>query len=58
MIEVFKVLVVIGWKVNIVFFGLENIDVKLIDCGVIVVDEYFCIDVENIWVIGDVKGGL
>ncbi|MFK8857416.1 FAD-dependent oxidoreductase, partial [Klebsiella pneumoniae] len=38
--------------------GLENTDVKLTDRGAIAVDEYLRTDADNIWAIGDVKGGL
>lgn len=54
----FKLFVVIGRKFNIDVLGLENINIKMDSYGVIVVDEFLKIFVENIWVIGDVKGGL
>ncbi|MGC3596077.1 FAD-dependent oxidoreductase, partial [Enterococcus faecium] len=38
--------------------GLVNSDVKLTDRGAIAVDEYRRTDADNIWAIGDVKGGL
>ncbi|WP_165005501.1 FAD-dependent oxidoreductase [Enterococcus sp. ZJ1668] len=53
-----KVLAATGRKANTENLGLENTDVKLTDRGVIVVDEFLRTDAENIWAIGDVKGGL
>ncbi len=47
-----------GRKANTASLGLENTDVKLTDRGAIAVDEYLRTDAENIWAIGDVKGGL
>ncbi len=57
-IEASKVLAATGRKANTASLGLENTDVKLTDRGAIAVDEYLRTDAENIWAIGDVKGGL
>lgn len=52
-----NILAATGRKPNIHGLGLENTDVKLNDRGEIVVDEYLRTGVENVWAIGDVKGG-
>ncbi|PHL19990.1 FAD-dependent oxidoreductase, partial [Enterococcus faecium] len=57
-IQASKVLAATGRKANTASLGLENTDVKLTDRGAIAVDEYLRTDAENIWAIGDVKGGL
>lgn len=53
-IEVDKVFMFVGFVLNVEGFGLENIGVKFIECGVIDIDDYMCINVEGIYVIGDV----
>lgn len=53
-----KVLAATGRKPSTASLGLENTDVKLTDRGAIAVDEYLRTDADNIWAIGDVKGGL
>lgn len=52
-----KVLVSIGRKLNSDNIGLENVGVK-VDKGRILVDEYLRTNVNNIYAIGDVIGGL
>ncbi|MFN3699124.1 MAG: dihydrolipoyl dehydrogenase, partial [Dictyoglomus sp.] len=52
-----KVLVSIGRKLNSDNIGLENVGVKT-DKGRILVDEYLRTNVNNIYAIGDVIGGL
>lgn len=52
-----KVLVSIGRKLNSDNIGLENVGIKT-DNGRIVVDEYLRTNIENIYAIGDVIGGL
>lgn len=37
--------------------GLENTDIKLDERGAIKVDDYLRTTAENVWAIGDVKGG-
>lgn len=37
---------------------LENVGIVVNECGVIVVDKWLYIIVDNIWVMGDVIGGL
>lgn len=51
------ILVAIGRKPN-VDLGLENTDIKLGDKGEISVNEHLQTTVENIFAVGDVKGGL
>lgn len=55
-LEVDCVFYVIGWWLMLDDFGLENIGVKLIDKGFIVVDEYYQISELLIFVLGDVIG--
>lgn len=57
-IQASKVLAATGRKPSTASLGLENTDVKLTDRGAIAVDEYLRTDADNIWAIGDVKGGL
>ena len=57
-IQASKVLAATGRKPSTSSLGLENTDVKLTDRGAIAVDEYLRTDADNIWAIGDVKGGL
>jgi len=39
-------------------YGFDKMGVKIIECGVIEVDECGCINVDGVWVIGDVIGKL
>lgn len=57
-VEVSKLLVATGRKPNTDALGLENTNIKTDSHGAIVVDEFLKTSVENIWAIGDVKGGL
>lgn len=43
---------------NVEGYGLDKVGVVLIDCKVIGVDDYMCINVGYIYVIGDVNGLL
>lgn len=52
-----RILVATGRKPNIEGLGLENTDIKLTDRGAIKVNEYLETSVDNVWAIGDVKGG-
>lgn len=53
-----KIVAATGRQANTFNLGLENTDIKTLDNGAIKVDEYLKTNVENVWAIGDVKGGL
>lgn len=52
-----RILVATGRKPNTEDLGIENTDIELNDRGTIMVDDYLRTNVENVWAIGDVKGG-
>lgn len=52
-----RILVATGRKPNTKDLGIENTDIELTDRGTIMVDDYLRTNVENVWAIGDVKGG-
>lgn len=52
-----KLLVATGRKPVTEGLGLENTDIKLDERGTIKVDDYLRTTAENVWAIGDVKGG-
>ncbi|MSE08031.1 pyridine nucleotide-disulfide oxidoreductase, partial [Lactobacillus salivarius] len=52
-----KLLVATGRKPVTENLGLENTDIELDERGAIKVDDYLRTTAENIWAIGDVKGG-
>lgn len=52
-----KLLVVTGRKPVTEGLGLENTDIELDERGAIKVDDYLRTTAENVWAIGDVKGG-
>lgn len=52
-----KLLVATGRKPVTENLGLENTDIELDERGVIKVDDYLRTTAENVWAIGDVKGG-
>lgn len=52
-----KLLVATGRKLVTEGLGLENTDIKLDERGAIKVDDYLRTTAENVWAIGDVKGG-
>ncbi|WP_049153853.1 FAD-dependent oxidoreductase [Ligilactobacillus salivarius] len=52
-----KLLVATGRKPVTEGLGLENTDIKLDERGAIKVDDYLRTTAENVWTIGDVKGG-
>ncbi|UZE94482.1 glutathione-disulfide reductase [Alkalimarinus alittae] len=51
------VLAATGRKAHIQDIGIENTDITLNDAGNIVVDSHFTTSVDNIFAVGDVKGG-
>lgn len=53
-----KILAATGRKPRTSELGLENTDIKVDDRGAIVVDDQLHTSVDNVWAIGDVKGGL
>ena len=53
-----RILVATGRKPNIENLGLENTSVEVTDHGAIKVDDFLRTTVDNVWAIGDVKGGL
>ncbi|KRL88813.1 FAD-containing oxidoreductase [Lactobacillus kalixensis] len=53
-----RVLAATGRRANTENLGLENTNIKTDSRGNIVVDNYLKTSVENVWAIGDVKGGL
>ena len=52
-----KLLVATGRKPVTEGLGLENTDIELDERGAIKVDDYLRTTAENVWAIGDVKGG-
>ncbi|MBZ4032632.1 FAD-dependent oxidoreductase [Ligilactobacillus salivarius] len=52
-----KLLVATGRKPVTENLGLENTDIELDERGAIKVDDYLRTTAENVWAIGDVKGG-
>lgn len=52
-----KLLVATGRKPVTEGLGLENADIELDERGAIKVDDYLRTTAENVWAIGDVKGG-
>ena len=52
-----KLLVATGRKPVTEGLGLENTDIELDERGTIKVDDYLRTTAENVWAIGDVKGG-
>lgn len=52
-----KLLVATGRKPVTEDLGLENTDIELDERGAIKVDDYLRTTTENVWAIGDVKGG-
>lgn len=57
-VKVDKILVASGRKPATTNLGLENTDIKVDDRGAVVVDDQLKTSVDNVWAIGDVKGGL
>lgn len=57
-ITIDKILVASGRKPATANLGLENTDIKVDDRGAVVVDDQLKTSVDNVWAIGDVKGGL
>lgn len=53
-----RILVATGRKPNTENLGLENTAIETIDRGAIKVDDFLRTTVDNVWAIGDVKGGL
>lgn len=53
-----RILAATGRKPNTEELGLENTHIKTTDRGAIEVDDYLRTNVDNVWAIGDVKGGL
>lgn len=53
-----RILVATGRKPNIENLGLENTAIETTDRGAIKVDDFLRTTVDNVWAIGDVKGGL
>ena len=53
-----RILVATGRRANTDELGLENTDVQLDSRGNIIVDDQLKTNVDNVWAIGDVKGGL
>ena len=53
-----KVLAATGRKPNTSELGLENTSIQVTDCGAIVVDDFLRTTADDVWAIGDVKGGL
>lgn len=53
-----RILVATGRRANTDGLGLENTDVQLGSRGNIIVDDHLKTNVDNVWAIGDVKGGL
>ncbi|KRM17401.1 pyridine nucleotide-disulfide oxidoreductase family protein [Ligilactobacillus hayakitensis DSM 18933 = JCM 14209] len=57
-VKVDKILVASGRKPATTNLGLENTDIKVDDRGAVVIDDQLKTSVDNVWAIGDVKGGL
>lgn len=53
-----RVLAATGRKANTADLGLENTNIKTDERGNVVVNDQLKTSVENVWAIGDVKGGL
>lgn len=53
-----RILAATGRKPNTEELDLENTHIKTTDRGAIEVDDYLRTSVDNVWAIGDVKGGL
>ncbi|KRM21859.1 MAG: FAD-dependent oxidoreductase [Lactobacillus kefiranofaciens] len=53
-----RILVATGREPNTAKLGLENTGIELTDRGAIKVDDHLKTTVDNVWAIGDVKGGL
>lgn len=53
-----RILAATGRKPNIENLGLENTSIEITDRGAIKVDDFLRTTVDNVWTIGDVKGGL
>lgn len=53
-----RILVATGRKPNTENLGLENTGIETTDRGAIKVDDFLRTTVNNVWAIGDVKGGL
>lgn len=53
-----RILVATGRNPNIENLGLENTAIEVTDRGAIKVDDFLRTTVDNVWAIGDVKGGL
>ena len=53
-----RILVATGRKPNTENLGLENTGIETTDRGEIKVDDFLRTTVNNVWAIGDVKGGL
>lgn len=53
-----RILVATGRKPNTENLGLENTAIETTDSGAIKVDDFLRTTVDNVWAIGDVKGGL
>lgn len=53
-----RILVATGRKPNTENLGLENTAIEITDRGAIKVDDFLRTTVDNVWAIGDVKGGL
>lgn len=53
-----RILAATGRKPNIENLGLENTSIEITDRGAIKVDDFLKTTVDNVWAIGDVKGGL
>lgn len=52
-----RILVATGRHANTAELGLENTDIQLDPRGNVIVDDYLKTNVDNVWAIGDVKGG-
>lgn len=53
-----RILVATGRKPNTENLGLENTAIETTDRGAIKVDDFLRTTVDNVWAMGDVKGGL
>ncbi len=53
-----RILVATGRKPNTENLGLENTAIETTDRGAIKIDDFLRTTVDNVWAIGDVKGGL
>lgn len=57
-IDADRILIASGRKPNTDNLGLENTDIQLTERGAIQVNDHLETSVDNVWAIGDVKGGL